>query len=506
MRSPYRHSQISVLLLLSIACSREHSTAPELGDFNGPPPSGSVNALTTLTPTMDSYIRQGAQNQNQGNDSSFQIQSSGKNRGVIQFSTGEIQAALSGNQLVRATLVLRIKSNGENWGSQGRPVDLHTLTVGWTETGVTWNCAIDALPTNQAENCSGATKWFMDGNQSPRPYDSIPIGSTTVLSPTVDSLTFDVTTAVAQIGLTGNNAGWLLKKRDEGDAGKLVFYARESGFLPRLVLETKPLVASVTLTAPCEFEGTVIPVIGAGFDGNNYYVIQYASASTGNLCISRYGQDGTYLDRREIHNGFYYRGLHWSPTLLRFVMREPSSLDESFGRLATFDPATGALGILTPYNAAVPFRQYAPNAAYAALRENKPAISSDGLTYWALVFEINGPGYYTGQHVEQHLISDGSLVHSFPTVDTSAVPGFSGVHHVFGPAIAVTDRGILTLRGTSVGRWDAATGALLGEQTVIGRPATNCGGNPGGVLGASSTGDRVLYTLSCSQIRVEPMN
>jgi hypothetical protein len=163
----------------------------------------SLLALALILPAAaDTYVRQGAPNQNQGGESTLRIRQSGKNRALVRFDAGAVTAAVGGRDLVTAHLEVDVAANGENWGG-GRTVDLHRLTQAWTEDGATWNSA------------DGATAWAMDG-AAPRPWDAAPTATLVVTSQTAGTLSFDVTADVAAILDGGDAHGWILKKTDPG--------------------------------------------------------------------------------------------------------------------------------------------------------------------------------------------------------------------------------------------------------------------------------------------------
>lgn len=211
---------------------------------SGPDPaSGPMSPSFTITPDggvtadKDTYLRQGAPNQNQGADTILRIQASGNNRILVAFSTSDLVTAVAGKSLVSAKLVFKISDNADNWGTTGRLLDIHRLTSQWTELGATWNCAVDAVPTNGSPNCSGSTQWEMNG-PSPRPWVTTPSASVLITNGLSGSVTIDVTADVAAF-LAGSaaNYGWIVKKQNEGATGHIEFSSRETATPPRLVLE-----------------------------------------------------------------------------------------------------------------------------------------------------------------------------------------------------------------------------------------------------------------------------
>ena len=209
-------------------------------------------SITTLTPSTDSYIKQGSQNENEGASTFLRLQQSGYNRALLKFDESQIQTAVNSSSSFSAKLQLTITDNGNNWGTSGRSIELHRLTQNWIEgngfiygnnpsdrgtgSGTTWNCATDSNIHNQASNCNGLTSWNMT-TSSLWPFVSIPTASTTINNNQSGIVEFDVTSDV-QSFLSGSNQnyGWLIKKTDEGQSGRVEFGSRESANGAKLII------------------------------------------------------------------------------------------------------------------------------------------------------------------------------------------------------------------------------------------------------------------------------
>jgi hypothetical protein len=190
---------------------------------------------TTLGMSADTYLRQGHPNHNYGADTLLRVRSSGHNRALLQVDPTALAAAAGGGTLLAARLELTITANADNWGPDGREIALHRMTTPWTELGATWNCAVDSVPGNQQAECAGETAWEM-GSGSPNPWVATPTATATMTNGLSEVVTFDVTADVAA-WLGGTlNAGWILKKVNEGATGRVEFGSRESGLGPALVL------------------------------------------------------------------------------------------------------------------------------------------------------------------------------------------------------------------------------------------------------------------------------
>ncbi|OGH31947.1 MAG: hypothetical protein A3I54_01685 [Candidatus Levybacteria bacterium RIFCSPLOWO2_02_FULL_41_11] len=207
----------------------------------------------TLTPTDDTYIKNGQDNRNEGGDVFMRVRSSGNNRALVSFEQTEIENAVGSGTILEAKVVLTITDNGNNWGT-GRTVDIHRLTSGWTEgngtendrgtgSGTTWNCATDSDISNQGKDCSGASEWEMGKPNQPElhPWIETPTDTITITSGLTGEIEYDVTSDV-QAFLSGSesNFGWLIRKTEEEQNGRVEFGTKESSYTPQLVITYQP--------------------------------------------------------------------------------------------------------------------------------------------------------------------------------------------------------------------------------------------------------------------------
>lgn len=229
--------------------------------------SGAGLHTLRLAVTADTYLRQGAPNQNQGAETVVRVRQSGRNRALVSLDAAEAASLLAGTTVHSARLELSISDNGDNWGVSGRTVDLHRVTVPWFETGATWNCAADSDPTNQQRDCSPG--WSGGSFAAP------PVGSVRVTNGLGGRVDFDVTAEVAAMAVGGTHEGWLIKKTDEGRSGLIEFVSREGAAEERpgvvVVFETAaggddtpPVITPVTPEAEA-FVSTGQPQITATF-------------------------------------------------------------------------------------------------------------------------------------------------------------------------------------------------------------------------------------------------
>jgi hypothetical protein len=211
---------------------------------------------TPLALTADTYLRQGEPNQNFGTELILRVRPTGKNRALLQVDPATLAAAVGGGPVTAARLELTITHNADNWGPNGRDIALHRLTVPWTELGATWNCGVDTVPGNPQAECAPGTAWEM-GTAGPNPWEPTPTGTVTITNGRRGVVTFDVTADVAAwLGGTFN-AGWILKRVEEGPSGAVEFGARESASPPVLVLTLgpadtarPPVPAGITMPQP----------------------------------------------------------------------------------------------------------------------------------------------------------------------------------------------------------------------------------------------------------------
>ena len=218
---------------LSLAELAEESCSPEL----------------KAAAVKDSFMRKGNPNRNEGANPRLRVRASGKNRALVAFDTAEVDAFVNNHGLTKATLILSIAENGNNWGADGRTVDAHPLLVEFAEgngqnagvpgsqstrgsgEGVTWKCEVDTEIANQKADCD--PKW--DGGLF-GPATALPVLHVNGL---LGAVSWDVTDDV----LAGATA-WMVKKTEEGPNGKALYYAREGAsdvgdvsLAPTLLLE-----------------------------------------------------------------------------------------------------------------------------------------------------------------------------------------------------------------------------------------------------------------------------
>ncbi len=201
----------------------------------------------TISVDADSFLRDGADNTNEGANERMRIQNSGNNRAVVRFNLAGVPTA----GLQSATLTLNIAENSDNWGPTGRFVDAHRLTADWTEgngknegpgphfrgtgEGVTWKCAKDTNINNQNDDC--VTPWNGGTFAAATAPSVLHINNQT--GPVSWNVTADV--------IAGASNGWLIKKQLENQNGQVRYYTKEGAaaagnpsLAPKLVLVYAP--------------------------------------------------------------------------------------------------------------------------------------------------------------------------------------------------------------------------------------------------------------------------
>src|SRR5262249_5811535 len=117
-----------------------------------------------------------------------------------------------------------------------RFIEAYRLTRAWTETGATFNCAVDSNPANGVPDCSGGTAWSM--GTAPNPWAALATDPVLVPRVFVGTSHFDVTADVRGfVHGDFSNFGWMLKSTTDVEFGE--FNSRESTTPPHLVLNVR---------------------------------------------------------------------------------------------------------------------------------------------------------------------------------------------------------------------------------------------------------------------------
>jgi hypothetical protein len=198
---------------------------------------------------VDTYVRGGAPNTNEGASEFLRISALGANRALIKYGQVPLANRRGDRGVASAVLQLIVVGNGNNWGRDGRAVDLHRLTADWQEgngrsaeydsaealrgtmPGATWHCAVDNDIANFKADCSDETEWEMGrpGRPDLHPWLPNPTATALITNGLIGLVEFDVTEDMQAFATgTAPNYGWILKKRKEWLPGRVEFAARES--------------------------------------------------------------------------------------------------------------------------------------------------------------------------------------------------------------------------------------------------------------------------------------
>ncbi len=239
-------------------------------------PAGATETLT-LQATQDSFLSSLAQNLNLGGDRELEVQTIGNNRTLVAFNV----SGVSREGLIKATLVLTIKSKPIFWKPSGSLVLAYPLLHPWAEgmgsnlikrssgPGVTWNCATDQNIQNLKMDCSGEERW--NGGRFGAASGPGVVHTNGLMGEVVWDVTADL--------VAGAELGWLLKKENERELGFVQYYSKEGAAAagkpawgPRLVLEYEDTVPPPVLTSVepnTGPSGTLVRLTGSGFSANS---------------------------------------------------------------------------------------------------------------------------------------------------------------------------------------------------------------------------------------------
>jgi hypothetical protein len=182
-----------------------------------------VQALASTTLKKDNP------NQSFGGQKTLVVRQGGS-RVLARFDSAAIRAAVGGGSLASAELQLYIGTNGANWGPTGRTLDVYRVDAAWTESAATWNCPNDLNLANGAPDC--AAQWN-GGTTEDDASDTV-----VVTNASSGWISFDVTADVQAFLAGMENDGWLIRKTDESQPGRVDFVSRRGATAqaPRLVL------------------------------------------------------------------------------------------------------------------------------------------------------------------------------------------------------------------------------------------------------------------------------
>jgi K319L-like, PKD domain len=189
----------------------------------------------TLVSAADTTLKQGTPNTNQGTELLLRIQHSGTQRVLVRFDQQALEQVVGSSSIRSAKVRLFISTNGNNWGTDGREVNVHRLTQAWTEAGATWNCPNDTNTGNGGPDCNPS--WEMGGNSLP-PFAIAPTHVILHQNNQTGWVEWDVTGDVRKfLAHEASNYGWIIRKDDEGVSGQVDYASRENTNAPQLIIE-----------------------------------------------------------------------------------------------------------------------------------------------------------------------------------------------------------------------------------------------------------------------------
>lgn len=223
--SPTRRRQwvVCVLLALTIARARPSADGRALATEDAPAP------LVTLSAVEDASLKAGSPNAHLGLEPRLVVRNRAAHRALIRFDLGGLVGRDSAGRLEGAHLELFVEANGDNWGPEGREVELHRLTVPWSEAGATWNCPEDRAPDHHSD-CEGT---WRGGAYAPE-VAARALHRNGLLG----WVSFDVTDEVREFLLGAANHGWVIVGEGGRQNGRVEYASREglADRAPRLVL------------------------------------------------------------------------------------------------------------------------------------------------------------------------------------------------------------------------------------------------------------------------------
>ena len=185
-----------------------------------------------LAAAADTYVPQLLPNQNFGSKNTLIISNA-----LIRFDQAAVAAALpAGAAITSARLELTIDAALTVPLKAGGTIGAFRMTHAWTESGATFNCAVDSNTGNAKADCSGTNVWKMDGS-SPTPWATPATGTAPIKTGQTGVLSIDVTADVRGF-LSGSftNYGWQLRSDALTGAVLLAVGSRESSKPPHLVI------------------------------------------------------------------------------------------------------------------------------------------------------------------------------------------------------------------------------------------------------------------------------
>lgn len=178
----------------------------------------------------------------------------GLERALLRFETADMQSAVAGQTLHKATVKLTIASWQVEW--LGGQIEILPMVTSWDEgtglgtwwnpgEGPSWVCRKDtntSLVGNFWNDCGGGDDWGMlPTDPHGMPFATTATDIAPVFTGGLSTVEFDVTSDVAQYLAGAANNGWILRGTNTFTSGELVqFASSESANPPELIIEYGP--------------------------------------------------------------------------------------------------------------------------------------------------------------------------------------------------------------------------------------------------------------------------
>lgn len=271
---------VLLVALTMIGCDDSSPTSLDTATPSAVVAPAMQSAQSGLTASGDTYLEENRPHKTRGDDPRLRVkgkQATGRvHRALVRFSDADLVQAVGASTVTEATLEVTVTA-AQGWGSSGRFVSVHAMSVSWTEAGATWACADDTDPENDLLDCALGDVWSMEGAQPP--FDAATDSVRVVNSAAGTTLEFDVTADV-QAFLAGSrvNHGWVIAKTDETANGDIDLASRTESGAPvlRIVTETQEVPDVVPDSVPSELFADSVMAVGPG--GSRWSLSTFAVA------------------------------------------------------------------------------------------------------------------------------------------------------------------------------------------------------------------------------------
>jgi hypothetical protein len=225
-------------------------------------------------------------------------------------------------------------------------------------------------------------------------------------------------------------------------------------------IDAQQVVLNVDVTSSTDFLSRCGHAItGIAFDGTSYFVGEGHNSL--DQCVSRYSPTGALLETK--HFQVDIRGLHYLPASGLLTSRTWG------GPIYSLNYSAGTQQSFTGFDA-VP-----------GIEQSQPAADPDGTSFWILDVP--------GQTAQRRSVANDTLIASFRITGGLASA----------PAIAVSNALVFVPNGLSVIAYDKVSGEVV-DTIQVPSSTEGCSGYG---FGASTAGDRIMYSSACNIAHVK---